>query len=118
MNTKAPKKTKPSSDQPKQDWHPADVMAALRKANWTITDLGKEHGLKSGQTLSKALTQSYPIAEKRIADALGLHPKEIWPSRYFDNGEPIPRGIRGLKFKRINAVVNGKDQAENRHESA
>lgn len=110
--------TKFKKADPKQDWHPADVLAALHKAGWTVTALGKSHGLSGGQTLSKALTQSYPVAEKRIADALGLHPKDIWPSRYFENGEVKPRGFRGIQFNRNQPAVNGNDSKENSHEAA
>ncbi|OAI20399.1 Nlp family transcriptional regulator [Methylomonas koyamae] len=113
MNNSSPKKA-----QAKNDLHPADVVAALHKAGWTITALGKAHGLSSGQTLSKALSQSYPVAEKRIADALGVHPMEIWPSRYFENGDVKPRGFRAIQFNRITLSVNGKDQAGNSHEAA
>lgn len=80
--------------------------------------LAAEHGLSSGGTLSKALTASYPIAEKRIADAIGLHPKELWPTRYFENGEVKPRGFRGLKFKRFAGGVNVKDKRVREHEGA
>ncbi len=64
------------------------------------------------------LTNSFPLNEKRIADALGIHPKEIWPSRYYENGEVKPRGFRAMQFNRIESGVNGKDQAENSHEAA
>lgn len=118
MNAQAHKKAKSLADEPAKDWHPADIKAALTKAGWTLSALAEEHKLTGSGTLSKAMTQSYPIAEKRIADALGLEPKDIWPSRYFDNGQPKPRGFRAMKFNRLNAAVNGKDQAVNCHETA
>lgn len=80
--------------------------------------LAASHGLSTGSGLSKALTSSSPLAEKRIADALGVHPKEIWPSRYYDNGEPKPRGFRGLHLKRFAPGVNVKDKRVREHESA
>lgn len=113
MNTKDTKKagldaksSATNADDLAQDWHPADVKAALHKAGWTLSALAHEHGLTSSNTLSKALVSSYPIAEKRIADALGLHPKDIWLSRYFDNGEVKPRGFHALQFNRIKRTVN------------
>jgi len=118
MNTNAPKKANSDMVAAAEDWHPADVVAALHKAGWTVTALGKSYGLTSGQTMSKALSQSYPVAEKRIADALGKHPKEIWPSRYFENGEPKPRGFRATHLNRLNRGVNGNESRDIRHESA
>jgi Ner family transcriptional regulator len=118
VNKKNLKKASSCIGEPVKDWHPADVKAALHKAGWTMTALAAKHGLKSSNTLSKALTSSYPIAEKRIADALGLHPKTIWPSRYYDNGAVKPRGFHAIQFNRINHVVNGKDDAINNHAKA
>lgn len=68
-----------------QDWHPADVIAALRKLNWSLRQLAFHHGL-NGKTLNVALTKPYPRAESIIADVLGLPPKAIWPSRYNADG--------------------------------
>ena len=115
MNTPDPKKANSDAEAPAQDWHPADVKAALHKAGWTMSALAHSHNLTSSNTLSKALTSSYPIAEKRIADALGLHPKEIWPSRYYDNGEIKPRGFHAIQFNRLKPGVNGKESAVNSH---
>lgn len=68
-----------------QDWHPADVIASLRKLNWSLRQLAFANGLQ-GKTLNVALTKPYPRAEAIIADALGLQPKVIWPSRYNADG--------------------------------
>lgn len=116
MNKGNPKKA--NLEQPVQDWHPADVKAALHKAGWTLTALAAEYGLSSSNTLSKALTYSYPVAEKRIADALGLHPKDIWPSRYYENGEIKPRGFHAIQFNRIKRSVNVNNPGVIGHEKA
>ena len=50
-----------------EDWHHADIIAALHKRNITLSGLSRASGLSS-TTLSNALTR----------------PSEIWPSRYFD----------------------------------
>jgi len=105
MHTQPPKKAS------SKDWHPADVIAALHKAGLTMAKLANQHGLKGSTSLSVALTRSLPSGEKRIADALGLHPKEIWPSRYYDNGERKPQGFRAIQFNRASAGCNGKKQA-------
>ncbi|NLS54359.1 helix-turn-helix transcriptional regulator [Hafnia alvei] len=66
-----------------EDWHHADIIAALHKRNITLSGLSRASGLSS-TTLSNALTRPWPKGELIIAHALGIHPSEIWPSRYFD----------------------------------
>jgi len=82
---------------PPKDWHTADIKAALDKAGWSFNALGIEHGYTSKSALAHALHEPYPRAEKIIADALGLKPWVIWPSRY-SNG--LPNRTPGRKPKR------------------
>jgi Ner family transcriptional regulator len=63
------------------DWHPADIVAALRKSGTSMAELGRENGL-ANTTLRNALDKSYPRAERIIAEAIGMTPADIWPSRY------------------------------------
>lgn len=65
------------------DWHPADVIAALKKRGTTLAAVSREAGLSSS-TLANALSRPWPKGEWLIAAALNVHPAEIWPSRYFD----------------------------------
>ncbi len=118
MNAKVLKKASLDAEAPAQDWHPADVIAALHKAGWTLESLGEHHGLKSGNTLSKALRNSFPISEKRIAEALGVHPKTIWPSRYNLDGTRKPQGFRAIESTRRSRGVNGNNDAANSHVKA
>ncbi|KFF68297.1 DNA-binding protein [Pectobacterium brasiliense] len=67
----------------KQDWHPADIIAALRKKNTTLAAVSRAAGLSSS-TLANALSRPWPKGEWLIADALSIHPSEIWPSRYYN----------------------------------
>lgn len=67
----------------RQDWHPADIIAALHKRKLTLTRVSRDAGLSSS-TLSNALTRPWPKGEWLIATALEIHPAEIWPSRYYD----------------------------------
>ncbi|HDL8450354.1 helix-turn-helix domain-containing protein [Pectobacterium versatile] len=69
-----------------QDWHPADIIAGLRKKGTTLAAVSREAGLASS-TLANALTKRWPKGEKLIADALGVSPAEIWPSRYRKSGD-------------------------------
>lgn len=70
-----------------KDWHPADVIAELRKLNWSLRQLALANGI-SDKSLYKAQREPYPRAEAVIAAALGVEPKVIWPSRYDANGKP------------------------------
>lgn len=63
-----------------QDWHRADVVAALRKKGWSLRELSRQNKLGAG-TLKNALDRPYPKAEGIIAAALGLTPADIWPER-------------------------------------
>ena len=96
----------------REDWHPADIKAALHKRGITLSALAKAHGLSSSTTLSAALTRSYPLNEKRIADAIGVHPSEIWPSRYNEDGSFKQRGFRGLQCNAFELVRKGKTVAD------
>ncbi|EFB5168143.1 helix-turn-helix domain-containing protein [Escherichia coli] len=76
------------------DWHPADIIAGLRKRGTSLAEVSRRAGLASS-TLANALTRSWPRGEKLIADVLETSPEIIWPSRYFDNqGNRIVRLMR------------------------
>lgn len=68
----------------KSDWHPADIIAALKKSGTTLAALSRHSGLSSS-TLANALSRAWPKGEWIIANHLNIHPAEIWPSRYFDS---------------------------------
>lgn len=102
MNTSTAKKAS------REDWHPADIKAALHKRGITLKGIAQAYGLKDSSSLSATFTRSLPANERRIANALGLHPKDIWPSRYKDNGDPRPRGFRAVQCNAASRVVNGK----------
>lgn len=75
----------------KKDMHPADIVAAIKKRNTSLAELSRSAGLSSG-TLGNALKRPWPKGEFIIAAALGTHPCEIWPSRYYDRrGHLLPR---------------------------
>jgi len=65
----------------KQDWHPADVLAALKKRGKTLSGISTSHGYHA-TAAGKALKQPWPAMEALIAAAIGVAPEEIWPSRY------------------------------------
>lgn len=64
-----------------QDWHSADIIAALRKRGTSLAAISRNAGLASS-TLANALVRPWPKGEMLIAIALDCKPAEIWPSRY------------------------------------
>ncbi|EAY2063387.1 transcriptional regulator [Salmonella enterica] len=64
-----------------KDCHPADIIAGLRKRGTSLAALSRQSGLASS-TLANALTRHWPKGERLIAEALGVAPEKIWPSRY------------------------------------
>lgn len=65
-----------------QDWHKADIKAALHKRDITLKGLTLANGYRSVDAVAQALHRPYPKAERIIARALGIKPETIWPSRY------------------------------------
>lgn len=64
-----------------QDWHPADIIAAIKKRGTSLSALSRNAGLRPA-TLNNALARRWPKGEKIIADFLNVSPTDIWPSRY------------------------------------
>ena len=83
----------------REDWHPADIVAALHKRGYTLRDIARAEGLTDSSTLSKAMVTSYPAGERRLAKYAGVSVQEMFPTRYFADGTKIPRGIRGERLK-------------------
>lgn len=85
------------------DWHPADVVAALRKKGWSLQQLALANGYTNRSAFSKALYGPYPRVEGFIAEALEVDPETLWPSRYGRTGLPNrkrgPAPMRPAGFK-------------------
>lgn len=64
-----------------QDWHPADIVAALHKRGITLRKIAEQHQVSSRAVIQALRERNLP-SEKRIADAIGIPPQVIWPSRY------------------------------------
>jgi Ner family transcriptional regulator len=84
------KKTSPG------DWHPAEVVAALRMKGISLRQLALLNGYTNANSLTSALRRPYPLAEALIAEAIGIPAPRIWPSRYGSDGKPN-RGASGAK---------------------
>ena len=78
-----------------QNWHSADIIAALRKKGTSLAAVSREAGLSSS-TLANALTRPWAKGEMLISLAIGVPATTIWPSRYFDPAtqQPIERLMR------------------------
>lgn len=78
------------------DWHPADVLAALKKRGTSLATLSTQHGYHP-TAAGKALKRRWPALEAVIAQAIGLPPQKIWPSRYDAEGHPKGRASERVK---------------------
>lgn len=94
-----------STRTPAPDWTRDQVLTELAKAGWSLRRLALHHEI-SPSTLQQVVYRPYPRGEQRIAEALGLTPEQIWPSRYDEQGNPnrpmgrpsfIPRVIPNLR---------------------
>ncbi len=95
---KNPKKPAP------QDWHKADIKAAVEKAGYTLRELARRHAV-SRTYFAEALHRPLPRAQAILAEVIGVSPQTIWPSRYHSDGSPR----RGLY---LHSGKNGKDYLE------
>jgi Ner family transcriptional regulator len=79
----------PQIDTPKnpapQDWHVADIKCALEKKGWSLARLSKKHRYYRSAAAT-ALSRPWPKMESLIAEAIGVPPQTIWPSRYDEHG--------------------------------
>lgn len=102
-----------------QDWHWADVLAALKKRGWSLRQIGKDEGYENGNTLGEAARNPYPKAEAILARYAGVaHPMQIWPSRYDAKGRPNRdlgrkpmRGVRPLGKGTTGAAARNPQKA-------
>ncbi|HDR0997491.1 TPA: helix-turn-helix domain-containing protein [Pasteurella multocida] len=68
-----------------QDMSNHEIRGELMKKGKSLSQLGVENGLAK-TTVRNALDKPYPKGEKIIAEALGVNPWDIWPSRYVNQG--------------------------------
>ena len=94
---------------PKQDWHRADILAALKKAGLSLRQLGMAHGY-SPTSLNNVLDRPWPKAERIVAEVLGVTPESIWPSRYQEKPSPA-EVLRELRNTRQFSGLIGTDKS-------
>lgn len=67
--------------------HPEDIKCAIYKCGVTLEDLSRLSCVKS-VNIRKALRYPRFTGEQVIAQFLNIHPMELWPDRYDENGNP------------------------------
>ncbi|MEW5911081.1 MAG: helix-turn-helix domain-containing protein [Thermodesulfobacteriota bacterium] len=65
---------------------PLWIKYQLRRRGHTLTSLGRERGV-SRHAVGLALRKPYPRMEAVIEAALDMHPAELWPERYDQQGK-------------------------------
>jgi len=83
--TRHPKKTRQAKG---VDWNKAYIVAAIHAAGTSLRKLSIAKGYAAG-TLAVTLHTPWPKGEKIIAEAINEHPKDIWPTRYDEEGNPL-----------------------------
>jgi len=68
-------------------WDNERFKFELRQKGFTLAALARIHG-KGRTYFSIVLVQPLRKGEKITADILGVHPSEIWPTRYGSDGRP------------------------------
>ncbi len=101
--------TKKAAQDHPQDWHAADVVAALHKRNVSLRQLAAKHGYSH---IQRVLTSPWLAAEQIVARALEMRPEEIWPSRYADAGARNRAALLTRKYQL--AAVSGKSRRTQR----
>ncbi|WP_350146671.1 helix-turn-helix domain-containing protein [Pyruvatibacter sp.] len=63
------------------DWQWPDVKAALEKAGSSLAQIARDSGVDI-TAITGVKNRHLPTSQKRIADVIGMSPRDIWPSRY------------------------------------
>lgn len=64
-----------------ENWHRADILAAIKKRGGTLAQLSRDNGLHE-RTLYNVLERHWPKGEKIVSDFIGVPVSAIWPERY------------------------------------
>lgn len=70
-----------------EDWHPADIKAALEKKSVSFAAIARREGLKR-RSPADVLRRGWRRMEAIVAEILGVSPEDIWPSRYAKDFRP------------------------------
>lgn len=89
-------------------WHPADIIAAVRKAGTSLQRLSRENGF-SVSTMNKAVRQCFPACHDIIAKVVGTPRQAIWPQFYDRDG--VRLSARERRRREIRAEISPKRAA-------
>jgi len=100
-----------------EDWHRADIKAALEKLGYSLSRFSLENGY-SRTAAQCALRMEWPLMERLIANTIGVPVQQIWPSRYHPDGsrksDRRERGIPRAGMKHSTGPARGNVQAKAR----
>ncbi len=85
------------------DWKPVKIKHALEELGFTYADIDRMYGL-AANTACKASRNPHPSGEVAISSVLGIHPADIWPSRYDEKSvrlKPQPHYEQSTKNKQV-----------------
>lgn len=71
------------------DWHPEEIKAAIRIRGRSLEQLSRDNNLAEGACRVAARRPHFK-GEAAIAAFLQVPPRQIWPSRYTEDGVRIP----------------------------
>ena len=83
------------SDTHPHDWTRDEVIAALHLKGTSLRALARAYGVTVPSLARAFEVTNAPLSQQRLADALGVPPQTIWPSRYLPDGRPKDRRNTG-----------------------
>lgn len=95
------------------DWHPADVKAALEKEGYSLRQLAKKHGYAH---FAKVLYEPWLAAEAIVADAVGVPAELIWPSRYQQERHHAEATTRKIRMRQEDTLKKAAEDSETREQ--
>lgn len=70
----------------KQRWDRWSIIAEIKRKGSSLKKLSAKAELDPSSCSHALRTHTLPAAEKVISDFLEVPPQELWPDRYFKNG--------------------------------
>lgn len=96
----------------RQDWHPADIKAALAKKGYTFARIASEYGYVTN-TPCAVLRKPWSQIEEIVARILGVPAARIWPSRYNRLGQPLKSRTARVRTKTTGRRITKQDTVSN-----
>ena len=91
-----------------EGWHPADIMAAVRRKGSNLAQVALAAGLHE-TACRAAIRRKYAEGELAISRFLGVPPHDIWPDRWLPDGTRVD-----LRLQRKNSPVGEQSQRQKR----